>query len=57
MARKSRKKRNPWTAADVKTIRSLAGKQSAKAIGRGLKRTEGAIRQKALVLRISLRVG
>ena len=56
MARKSRKKRNPWTAADVKTIRSLAGRQSAKAIGRGLKRTEGAVRQKALVLGISLRV-
>ena len=56
MARKWKKKRNPWTAADVKAIRSLAGKQSAKAIGRGLKRTEGAVRQKALVLGISLRV-
>jgi hypothetical protein len=54
MARK--KKRNPWAPADVRTIRSLAGKQGAKAIGRKLNRTEGAIRQKALALGISLRV-
>jgi hypothetical protein len=53
----ARKKRwNPWTPADVKLIRNLAGKQGAKTIGRKLKRTEGAIRQKALALGISLRV-
>jgi len=56
MPRTRKKKPNPWTAADVKTIRGLAGKQAAKAIGRKLKRTEGAIRQKALALGISLRV-
>jgi hypothetical protein len=56
MPRTRRKKRNPWTAADVKTIRGLAGKEGAKTIGRKLKRTEGAIRQKALALGISLRV-
>lgn len=51
-----RKKRTPWTSADVKVVRMLAGKQGAKAIGRKLKRTEGAVRQKALVLGLSLRV-
>jgi hypothetical protein len=56
MPRTRKKKPNPWTAADIKTIRGLAGKQGAKAIGRKLKRTEGAIRQKALVLGLSLRV-
>ena len=54
MARK--KKLNPWTTTDLKTIRTLAGKQGAEVIGRKLKRTEGAVRQKALVLGISLRV-
>jgi hypothetical protein len=53
---RGKNKRNPWTPADVKSIRNLAGKQGATAIGRKLKRTEGAIRQKALVLGISLRV-
>ena len=51
-----KQKRNRWTRTDVKTIRSLAGKKSARVIGRQLKRTEGAIRQKALVLGLSLRV-
>ena len=54
MARK--RKVNPWTALDVKTIRTLAGKHGAAAIGKRLRRTEGAIRQKALALGISLRV-
>jgi hypothetical protein len=56
MARTRKKKPNPWTALDVKTTRSLAGKQGAHVIGRKLKRTEGAIRQKALTLGLSLRV-
>ena len=54
--RTRKKKPNPWTPADVKAIRSLAGKQGAKVIGRKLKRTEGAVRQQALVLGVSLRI-
>jgi hypothetical protein len=56
MARTRKRKPNVWTALDVKAIRSHAGKQGAQAIGRNLKRTEGAIRQKAPTLGLSLRV-
>jgi len=47
---------NPWIPADVKTLRALAGKRFARTSARALKRTEGAVRQKALALHISLRV-
>ncbi len=40
-------KRRPWTNADVKVLRSLAGKKSVMAIGRSLKRSEAAVRFKA----------
>jgi len=57
MARARKKKTlNPWTAAEVKTLRGLAGRKYAGEIARKLKRTEGATRQKALALGISLRV-
>jgi len=57
MARtRKRKTPNPWSVADVKTLRALAGKKFARTIARALKRTEGAVRQKALALHISLRV-
>jgi hypothetical protein len=46
----------PWTAADIKTLRRYAGKRPARAIGKELKRSEGATRQKALALGVSLRV-
>jgi hypothetical protein len=45
-----------WTNADVKTLRKLAGKAPAGRIAKQLKRTEGATRQKAMALGISLRV-
>lgn len=45
-----------WTNTDVKTLRKLAGKTPAGKIAKQLKRTEGATRQKAMALGISLRV-
>jgi hypothetical protein len=48
-------KRRFWTAADVKVLKQLAKKQrGAGKIARELKRTEGATRQKAFSLGLSL---
>ena len=46
----------PWTPAELKTLKSQAGKQPAGKISKQLKRTESAVRQKAMALGISLRV-
>lgn len=52
---KALSKKRSWTSGDVKTLKSLA-KQRTKAgkIAKTLKRTEGATRQKAFSLGISL---
>jgi hypothetical protein len=48
-------KRREWTKDDVREFKSLAkAKTPAPKIARRFKRTEGAIRQKALHLGISL---
>jgi hypothetical protein len=48
-------KRREWTAADVRELKQLAkAKTPAAQIARKLKRTEGATRQKALTLDLSL---
>ena len=48
-------KRRSWTKADVRTLKALARKKTgAGKIARKLKRTEGATRQKAFSLRVSL---
>jgi hypothetical protein len=48
-------KRVAWTAENVKTLKSLAKKKTpAGRIAKSLKRTEGATRQKAFSLGISL---
>jgi hypothetical protein len=48
-------KRRAWTKDDVRTFKTLArNKTPAPKIARTFKRTVGAIRQKALRLRISL---
>ena len=47
---------NPWTAADLKSLRKQAGRASAAKIAKALKRTEGAVRQKAGSLGVSLRL-
>ena len=46
--------RKPWTKDDVKTLKSLARKETAANIAKALKRTEGATRQKATALGVSL---
>jgi hypothetical protein len=48
-------KRRAWTAKDVRTLKKLARKRTrAKQIARSLRRTEGATRQKAFSLGLSL---
>jgi hypothetical protein len=51
---KSSPSRRPWTSDDVKTLKSMARKEPASAIAKSLKRTEGATRQKATALGVSL---
>jgi hypothetical protein len=47
--------RRAWTAADVRTLKTAARKKTkASSIARTLKRTEGATRQKAFSLGLSL---
>ena len=51
----TKRKRRGWLAAEVKAMRTAAKNLvPAKKIARLLKRTEGAIRQKALALGLSL---
>ena len=48
-------KRRTWTPEDVRTLKSLARKRTrAGKIAKSLKRTEGATRQKAFSLGVSL---
>jgi hypothetical protein len=48
-------KRREWTTEDVRELKQLAkAKTPAAQIARKLKRTEGATRQKALTLSVSL---
>ena len=48
-------KRRSWTTADVRTLKSFARKKTnAGKIARKLKRTEGATRQKAFSIGVSL---
>jgi len=48
-------KRREWNAQDVRELKSLARQKTPAAqIARKLKRTEGATRQKALTLNVSL---
>ena len=54
MPKKSQKRR-PWTTADVRKLKSLAKRRTpATNIAWTLKRTEGATRQKAFSLGLSL---
>ncbi len=50
-----RSKRRAWTIADVCTLKTHAKKKTrAKSIARTLKRSEGATRQKAFSMGLSL---
>jgi hypothetical protein len=52
---KSNGKRRAWTSDQVSTLKTLARKKTPAAkIARALKRTEGATRQKAFSLGLSL---
>jgi len=54
MAKKA-KKRRAWTAGEVRDLKTLAKKKTAAAkIAKKLKRTEGATRQKAFSIGLSL---
>ena len=54
MARKNSKRRE-WTKTDIRELKTLArAKTPAGKIARALKRTEGATRQKAFALGVSL---
>jgi hypothetical protein len=52
---KNEKRRRTWTAADIHTFKSVAKKKSpAPKIAKSLKRSEGATRQKAFSIGLSL---
>jgi hypothetical protein len=54
MARKNSKRRE-WTKTDIRELKTLAREKTpAGKIARALKRTEGATRQKAFALGVSL---
>jgi hypothetical protein len=43
-----------WTKADIRTMKSLAGKKTRRTIARELRRSEAAIATKASTLGVSL---
>ncbi len=52
---KKSKKRRAWTASEVRDLKTLARKKTPAArIAKKLKRTEGATRQKAFSIGLSL---
>jgi hypothetical protein len=52
---KRKKKRRAWTAGEVRDLKALARKKTpASQIAKKLKRTEGATRQKAFSIGLSL---
>lgn len=53
--KKSKKKRRAWTGGEVRELKSMAKKKTAAGkIAKKLKRTEGATRQKAFSIGLSL---
>jgi hypothetical protein len=50
-----KKTRRPWTKEDVRTLKSLGREKTrTTVIARKLKRSEGATRQKAMILGVTL---
>jgi hypothetical protein len=43
-----------WTNTDLRMMKSMAGKQRTRTIARKLRRTEGAVTQKAFTIGLSL---
>ena len=55
MAAARRRVRRDWSKGDLRTLRTLArSKTPARRIGAKLKRSEGAVRQKAYAVGLSL---
>lgn len=54
MSKKKVIKRIPWTSANLKLLRQLAGRKTPQVIARELKRTVAAVRFKAHTSNISL---
>jgi hypothetical protein len=54
MAARKKVNRREWTKSDVRELKSLAKKVPARQIARKLRRSEGAVRQKAFALGSSL---
>jgi hypothetical protein len=54
MAARKKVRRREWTRSDVRELKSLAKTVPARRIARKLRRSEGAVRQKAFVLGTSL---
>ena len=51
----ARRKRRDWSASDLRALKSMARKKTpARRIGASLKRSEGAVRQKAYAVGLSL---
>ena len=46
--------RRPWSKDDMRALKSMARKEPVSKIAKSLKRTEGATRQKAKVIGLSL---
>jgi hypothetical protein len=56
MAKKKRRIVRPWSKEDVKTLRALAkAKLSGPQVAKKLRRTRGAVAQKAMKLGVSFR--
>jgi hypothetical protein len=54
MAARKKVNRREWTKSDVRELKSLAKTVPARQIARKLRRSEGAVRQKAFALGSSL---
>jgi hypothetical protein len=55
-ARKRTPARRPWEKDDLRTLKTMARKEPLAKIAKTLKRTEGATRQKATMIGLSLRM-
>jgi hypothetical protein len=48
--------RRPWSKDDVRVLKSMARKEPVAKIAKALRRTDGATRQKATVIGLSLKL-
>ena len=54
MAATKRRVRRDWSKQDVRQLKTMARHSAVRSIGRKLRRSEGAVRQKAFSLGVSL---